>query len=403
MMEAWLIEIGNAFLWLFGQPLFYWVFLLTFLTSYFRRKRERKSFGTALYPIGSEWKKTVLVSIVSSLVLSILLIVLGGVIPYSVLLTISIASIILSITGALTLLSPAYTFGLTILVIWGVNQFNVSFIPSNWASDFEHTNLTLLLGLCTLLLVLETILFFTTKKEYGFARLLKGKRGKYVGRHALRRLAVVPLVIPVPSGMIESFAPWWPLFPIGNDGYSLMILPFLIGIQQVFQGMYVDQGGKLLGKWNIGFIVIIGMLTAGSYFYPILAVVGAAVAIFGRLIITLWVQFSDQEKQGIYTPQPDSLFILSVIPNTPADKMGLKVGEKIEKVHQIPVSNEQEFYDALQENRAFCKLEVRTIEGELRFVQGPMYEGEHYELGLVFIKEKPRFRLYPQDIPSSLD
>jgi hypothetical protein len=404
MMEAWLTELVSAFISLLYQPLLYWAVVLTFFTAYVRRKKERYHFGTSLFSIGAEWRNTWILSLILGILFSVLFVLAGVVIPYSVLFVISIAAILLSITGRLYLLSPAYYISLVILIIWGFHQFEVTFITSAWLAEWGELDLTVLLALAALGILLEIILSMTAKREHGFVRLIKGKRGKYVGQHILKRLFIIPFFVPIPLGAIEPFQVWWPIFPLGDESnYGLILFPLLIGIQQSFQSMFVDQAGKFIGKWLLLLAIIGGLFVAGSIYYPVLAIVGAAVLFGGRLILFLSTRFFDVESKRIFTPQPDGLLILSVIPHTPAEKMGLKIGEKIEKVNQRPVQNESEFYDALQENRTFCKLEVRTLEGEIRFVQGPLYEGDHHELGLVFIKEKPRFKLFRQEMQQKID
>ncbi len=59
----------------------------------------------------------------------------------------------------------------------------------------------------------------------------------------------------------------------------------------------------------------------------------------------------------------------------------------------MTVKTENRVYEALQRNRAFCKLEVVNEHGEVRFVQGALYEDEHHELGLLFVKEREKWAL----------
>lgn len=80
--------------------------------------------------------------------------------------------------------------------------------------------------------------------------------------------------------------------------------------------------------------------------------------------------------------------VLGIIPNTPAADLGLKIGEIITKVNGIEVKNAADFYEALQKNRAFFKLEVVGLNNEIRFEQRASYEGEHHELGIIFVKEE---------------
>ncbi|MDY0405108.1 hypothetical protein P5G51_006575 [Virgibacillus sp. 179-BFC.A HS] len=54
-------------------------------------------------------------------------------------------------------------------------------------------------------------------------------------------------------------------------------------------------------------------------------------------------------------------------------------------MHGRPVASEAAFYQALQINGAFVKLTVLDTSGEMRFVQGALYENDHHELGLIFV------------------
>lgn len=68
--------------------------------------------------------------------------------------------------------------------------------------------------------------------------------------------------------------------------------------------------------------------------------------------------------------------------------MGLRIGEMISKVNSIPVQDKNQLYIALQKNSAHCKLEVFDNDGEIRFVQRALFEGDHHELGLLLIPDE---------------
>lgn len=90
----------------------------------------------------------------------------------------------------------------------------------------------------------------------------------------------------------------------------------------------------------------------------------------------------------IFLKSKQGVKILGVIPQSPAEKMGLIKGEIISKINGTVVHKEEELYKALQKNRAYCKLEVIGNNGEMRFVQRALFEGEHYELGLLFVDDQ---------------
>lgn len=130
------------------------------------------------------------------------------------------------------------------------------------------------------------------------------------------------------------------------------------------------------------------MLAIASYWWEPLAIVVAVVAILWREWIALSAKLYEQKRPPYFTKRTNGLVILGVLPDTPAHKMALSVGEVIVKVNGIPVVTEDEFYAALQHNRAFCKLEVLNESGEVRFAQSALFEGEHHELGLLFVRDE---------------
>lgn len=83
--------------------------------------------------------------------------------------------------------------------------------------------------------------------------------------------------------------------------------------------------------------------------------------------------------------------ILGIIPESPADKMGLQVGELVSKINGVQVRDEQVFYEAIQKNRAHCRLEILDTNGEVRFEQRALFEGDHYELGILFVQDGRKY------------
>ena len=71
--------------------------------------------------------------------------------------------------------------------------------------------------------------------------------------------------------------------------------------------------------------------------------------------------------------------------------MSLQVGEVVTKVNGVKIHDEKGFYEALQKNGAHCKLEVLDVNGQVRFVQRALYEGDHHELGLLFVQEEKKW------------
>lgn len=221
-----------------------------------------------------------------------------------------------------------------------------------------------------------------------FPERVMGRRGMWIGQHRSRKLALIPFFALFPAGAIEPFAPWWPFFGIGEESFGLILVPFVTGWEWIARGQLPVKAAKIVGRRTFFLALLVLSLAAGSLFLPILSLVAVVVSLLGRTWIRLQ-HLSGEKRQPFFSASQDGLLILGIIPKSPAAQMGLSPGELIVRVNNRQVRTENDFYEALQENAAFNKIEVHDIQGENRYVQRPLYEGEHYELGLVFV-EPPR-------------
>lgn len=387
-MEVWGWTSLQAFGTFWLQPLLYYAFIFALFIGWRRVQRERRHFHTRVYRTSREWRALIRSRSWFALIFSIVTVGAGIVLPNDTLVFWAMVTIICSFFMQLRLLSPAYVGSIVI--------FTVSFLAQmKWAQPFfvrffphvAQTSVTALALLMGLLLFIETWLVHREGAELSSPQLVTSKRGLTIGEQVVQRLWIVPLMIPVPGDGVQSFAAWWPIIA-GGDAYSFVLVPFLLGFSQRVQtGMPVH-----LTKWTarrIGWLAsVVSLLAIGSYWFNPLAIVSAVVAIVWREWIALSAKLYEQKFPPYFTKRTNGLVILGVLPDTPAHKMALSVGEVIVKVNGTPVATEDEFYAALQQNRAFCKLEVLDESGEVRFAQTALFEGEHHELGLLFVRDE---------------
>ena len=187
---------------------------------------------------------------------------------------------------------------------------------------------------------------------------------------------------------------WWPVFNMGEQiTVTPIFVPFVFGYSQLVQSALPSQAIKESGAKVIGLGIFILAVAIGSVWLPLLSIVAAALAILGREMLYYSDRAAKTSTSFYFTNKDNGVFILGVIPASPADKMGLQVGEVITKVNGKQVRSESELYEALQTNRAHCKLEVLDTNGEVRLVQKAVYEGEHHELGILFVQDKGKVPL----------
>jgi hypothetical protein len=212
-----------------------------------------------------------------------------------------------------------------------------------------------------------------------------------VGVHEVKRLWMVPLLLLIPGNAIHVPFDWWPVFHLGATKYSLIFVPFAIGFNQQIKGMLPKESIQLHGRRVIILGVVVSLLSVAGDWSPLMAIVVAALAVVGRELLSLFAFMKDDSKTAYFSKKNNGVMIIGIIPESPASKMGLQVGEIISKVNGGTVHDEHTFYEALQKNRAHCKLEVFDTKGEIRFVQRALYEGDHHELGVLFVQDERKF------------
>ncbi|QHT47662.1 PDZ domain-containing protein [Bacillus sp. SB49] len=384
-MDVWIWELLRGIGRAFAQPFLYIAFFGMAWFAVKRIKKERATFGIRIFDRYSDWRGTVVLSIAAGLLLSILAVGGGIVISFSFLLLVSVVLLLVSLTGKSNWYSPAYTLGISYLLLLFLPLLPERYRSNGWVESLEQTPLTGVVLVLAVLLFVEAFLFLKTTPSHTYPERVMGSRGMWIGQHRSRNIAVVPFFALLPSGSIESFVSWWPLFPIGQDGFGLILIPFVMGSEWTARGQAPEVAAKALGRHTFLLAFLVLCLAGASFYIHALSLAAVIVSLLGREMIHILHRVRE-DRPAFFSSNPKGVRILGILPGSPASQMGLVPGEVIERVNSIPVRTENQFYEALQNTGAFTKLEVRDAEGENRYVQRAMYEGEHFELGIVFVE-----------------
>ncbi|WP_062109143.1 PDZ domain-containing protein [Bacillus niameyensis] len=385
MLEL-VLEIGKGLGKFFLHPVFYFSIIWVMAAGFFRIKRERRDFHIRIQEPLHELRSLFPAGIVVGVILTVLFIAIGMTIPLSFLSAIAIATMVLTVIGNARLLSPAFTIGLPIVAVLIIQllSLNLSFFPVLETNYFIGA--ALLMGV---LVMVEGILMLKNGKVDVSPKLRTSRRGLTVGAMQAKRFWLLPFFLFLPTGSIVAPFEWWPVIHWGTESYSLILLPFLLGFQQQIQTTLPEKAIERLGKQILLLGIIVTVIAATSIFSPIyISGAATAIAILGRI----WIAYRHRVKENTtpyyFAPRNNGVMVLGVLPDSPAEKLGLKTGEIIQTCNQVKINNKDELYRALLKNRAYCKLEVFDQNGEIRFVQGALYEGDHHELGILFIDKR---------------
>ncbi len=389
MTDTFVNELLQGMWLLFLHPLFYGFILVAFLIGLKRVKRERKEFKVRVHPVIDNLIFSLLPGILIGLIGSVIFVAAGVTLPIGMIALIGLMYLVLGLTFKTRYLNPAYAITLAAVagLVLPTFESGISFLDK-WVLDIQETPLDSLAVIIGVLLVQEGILVIWKGADRTSPRLFKGKRGHYIGAHEATRLWIVPQFLVLPVGSIPVLD-WWPLFPMGAVGFSFFLVPFAIGYRQLVTHTLPAEAIKHLGKQVLLLGIIVTGIAAVGHFYelPLLIAIAIAAGLAGRELITLITSQRDDTRPSFFVPRDRGVMILSVVPGTPAAKMGLKVGEVIVKVNGVTLSPESSLYRALQINAAYCKLEVLDLNGEIRFVQGSLYQNEHHQLGVLLVHD----------------
>ncbi|MFJ9288863.1 PDZ domain-containing protein [Bacillus halotolerans] len=386
MSVQWGFELLKSAGLFFLHPLFWFFVIVSLAFGYVRIKRERKTFHTRIADIYDELKFTYTKGLIPGILLSIVLGVLGISIPLGMLAIIAVMTAAAALTLRANWMSAAYIVSVSMLIGFGlqVNQAEpfLDRFPQGFAVMWPA--LAVFLGL---LVIAEGAVAYRSAHVKTSPGLVVSSRGLPIGQQLANRIWLLPLFILVPGNGLESHLSWWPVFSVPGGSFHFLWIPYFVGFGQRVQGSLPETSIRITAKRVCILGLIVSALGAASLLWTPLAGAAACAAVLGRIFLSVKQRVNDNAAPFYFSKRDQGLMVLGIIPNTPAEDLELKIGEIITKVNGVPVKHVSDFYEALQRNRAYVKLEIIGLNGEIRFDQRASYEGEHHELGILFVKD----------------
>lgn len=393
-------SLGTAVLHLLTQPYYY--IALIFIALYYRKQvvLERKLVHVKLHSWGEETWRTVWTGLVMGLLVSLAAIALGVSLSGPAVAVIWVVSLLLLLVRV-RYLCFAYSIGLI-----GIIQFIVSFVPessySGWIgtviTTVKEMNIPALLALAALLHLAEALLVRWQGARLASPLFLEGKRGKVVGGYQLQAFWPLPLFLLIPAGAGVGELPWQPLL---GGGLGLVSLPVIIGFSEMTQGMLPQRKAtRTAGRLLIYSIVLLALSLLAAWWSP-LTLLAALAALTLHEGLVAYSALEERSSSPVFVHPQHGLKVLAVLPESPAHELGILPGEVLLKVNGILLTRKPQLHEALRLNPAFCKLEVRNNEGESKYLQRPIYDGDHHQLGIILAPETDE-DLTIQPYPSSI-
>lgn len=388
MIETVLIEVLWAIGRFFMNPLLYVAIVVAIFLGYRRVKRERKFFHIRILNGWTELKELLFVSIWLSIIVSVISLAVGLTVPVAFLLLVSLVSMMALVVYVFHFLSPIILFAAAcgILVAmkwqgWSVDVLGYTFSGFVYNEGFVIT-VTMLAGI---LLIVEGLLIRREGPRMASPILEKTKRGLPGIAYFSKRIWLLPVVFVVPGEAIGTYFPWWPQFTLGSEQFAFVLFPVVIGFQQLVRKTLPMYLYPKLGRSVIvlGELVVLGGVAA--YFEALIGIVTLALGAMIRLGISIYYKRTETKDSYSVMRSSRGAMIGAVLPNSPAEKMGLIAGEVIKRVNGQLIFTERELYAALQINAAHCKLEVLDHQNEIRLTQHVVHNDDHHSIGIIIV------------------
>ena len=356
-----------------------WLGILYVIISYNQRiNKERKQFRVAINKDFYEGRNFIKYGLFFFVMGSLISMILGLTLPtnsvyiYQVLVVLAFLINGFSTTSMLLVMTAA-----------GILELVVPRFITFFGDVFPEIS-----GPSWLLLIFISILadYYLTrnmKKHPLSPRIKSGKRGRNIATYLGRETVVFPLLALIPSGTLSSTLNFWPVFNIGNQKFSLILFPIFIStsvkvIKRAKERVIQDKLKNIELLLGLTFVLIV-LTKFMSKLFLISLIILTVVSIFFEIKL----RKKEKDANSWYVETDEGIRIISVQPETPAAKMKLQPGDVILTCNNRVVNSEEEFYQALQLNSAYCHVKVRTYEGDLRIAESAIFMDSPHEIGLI--------------------
>ena len=356
-----------------------WLGILYVIISYNQRiNKERKQFRVAINKDFYEGRNFIKYGLLFFVIGSLISMILGLTLP-----TNSVYIYQILVVLAFLINGFSTTSMLLVMTAAGILELVVPRFITFFGDVFPEIS-----GPSWLLLIFISILadYYLTrnmKKHPLSPRIKSGKRGRNIATYLGRETVVFPLLALIPSGTLSSTLNFWPVFNIGNQKFSLILFPIFIStsvkvIKRAKERVIQDKLKNIELLLGLTFVLIV--LTK---FMPKLFLISLIILTVVSIFFEIKLRKKEKDANSWYVETDEGIRIISVQPETPAAKMKLQPGDVILTCNNRVVNSEEEFYQALQLNSAYCHVKVRTYEGDLRIAESAIFMDSPHEIGLI--------------------
>ncbi|WP_031516719.1 PDZ domain-containing protein [Desulfofalx alkaliphila] len=230
------------------------------------------------------------------------------------------------------------------------------------------------LALVAILHMVESILIYFSGHLGAVPSYFKMAGNRVVGGFVLQRFWPIPVVALLVIGVAElppegvPMPEWWPLIKPRVEGDPEMLLYGLIpvvaglGYGDMATARKPQEKARLSAKYLAIYSLILLVLAVLSDQYLLMGLMAALFSFLGHEAVIYIGKKVEMTQQPIYVPPGQGVMVLDVLPKTPAWNAGLRSGDVILAVNDIPLYSKSTLQYMLHHNEGL--LEFSYISSE---------------------------------------
>ena len=366
------------------------IFLMVILVVYFQyRKLERMEtslYGKTVTPIRRKTAYSVVFGIAGGYLGTVLMTALG--------ITISIGdfSYVLPLAIFLMMVRTRY-----ICFSYAGGIISILSLLTGW----PDINVSSMMAVVAVLHIIESILIYIDGHSFSTPVITRTEDNNICGGFYLQKFWPIPMIVivavlgrdvPINTGTLPA---WWPAFI--PDGQSIQTVTLqLTGLVAVLgygdmtlSRMPREKTRIAAGRLALYSLALLGLslVSADIYAFKFLAAIFAPIAHEGLI---LYSQKEEKARKRLFEAGDAGIMVLSVKKDGVGYKMGLKPGDRIMKINNMPLLEDEDLHVVLQKRLTMLWIEVKHLNGSVDIKEYSNYQSGITSLECIYVQRHPR-------------
>lgn len=246
-------------------------------------------------------------------------------------------------------------------------------------TGYPKLNIPALMGLVAVLHLIESLLILASGHIDPLPVYVRNRFGRVVGAFNLQKFWPIPLVVVAmvtvaqqgQAGDFIRMPDWWPLLkPLGalsaQAAYGILPVIAALGYGELAVTCLPRERVRLTSLHLALFsLVLLGLAVLAAY-APQATILAALFAPLGHEVVIHVGQRSELQGQPRFVPPARGVMVLDVLEGSPSKQAGLRSGDVILSIGDIPVNSRAELVYALELFGPSFEIEYQQEPGRLK-------------------------------------